>query len=131
MEPSATKAVPRVHWLGERLAECSEVIHTLPEEEISFDNNPIKIDLERTGVGLNDRLFGQSLGGMRPAALQKSIKRTHIACYIKPQFPVPMDLVIKQLSMLNIKRTKRGQFIRQRKHQKVFTFWDVNPNWDK
>ena len=89
MEPSVPKARPRVDWLKAQLAQSAEVVHELPEEEIFFNNEPTIIGYEGTGIGLNDRLFGSTLAGSKPAALQKSIKRTHIAALVKPKFPVP------------------------------------------
>jgi len=127
MEPSVLKARPRVDWLKAQLAQCSDVIHDSIEEEIFFNTDPIRIDLEGTNIGLNDRLFGQPLDGGKPLLLQ-SLKRTHIACRVKPQSPISMEQVQKQLSMLKLKRGKKGRFIRQPTPQG--TFWDKYPKWD-
>jgi len=128
MEPSVPKARPRVDWLKAQLAQRSGVLCEADEEEFFFNSDPIRIDYEGTNIGLNDRLFGQTLDGSRPQ-LQQSVKRTHIACIVKPQSPIPMEQVQKQLAMLNIKRGKKGRFIRQRGPQS--TFWDKYPDWDK
>jgi hypothetical protein len=129
MEPCVSKARPRVDWLRAQLAQSSEVINDKIEEEIFFNSDPIKIGFEDTNIGLNDRLFGQkALDGSKPV-LQRSLKRTHMACMVKPQSPISMEQVQKQLAMLNIRRGKRGRFIRQPRPQG--TFWDKYPNWDK
>lgn len=128
MEPSARNARPRVDWLKAQLAQSSEIIHEKDEEEIFFNSEPILIDYEGTNIGLNDRLFGHTLDGGRPK-LQQSVKRTHIACTAQPQSPIPMEQVYKQLAMLQLKRGKKGRFVRQPRPQS--TFWDIYPNWDK
>jgi len=128
MEPSVPKARPRVDWLKAQLAQCSEVILERAEEEIFFNSDPIHIDFEGTNIGLNDRLFGQTLDGSRPL-LQRSLKRTHIACRVKPQSPISMEQVQKQLAMLKLGRGKKGRFVRQTRPQG--TFWDKYPDWDK
>jgi len=128
MEPSARNARPRVDWLKAQFAQSSEVIHEKDEEEISFNSEPILIDYEGTNIGLNDRLFGQTLDGSRPK-LQQMVKRTHITCRAKPQSPISMEQVLKQLSMLDLKRGKKGRFIKQPRPQR--TFWDTYPDWDK
>jgi len=125
-EPSVPKATPRVNWLKIQLAQCSQVIHVKDEEEFSFSSDPLKIDFENTGIGLNDRLFGQVIGSGRPE-LMKSIKRTHMACRVIPRSPISVEDVNKQLAMLQIKRGAKGRFVRQSKPQ--YTFWDKQPAW--
>ena len=126
MEPSVPKARPRVDWVKSQLAQCSSVIYESVEEEIFFNSDPIKIDFEGTNIGLNDRLFGQVLDGSKPL-LQRSLKRTHIACRIHPQFPIPREQVNKQLAMLNFRRGKKGRFIRSTIPE-VKSFWDIYPD---
>ncbi|MGD0779788.1 MAG: hypothetical protein ABR954_03280 [Dehalococcoidales bacterium] len=128
VEPSAPNASPRINWIKTQLAECSNLINNMDEEEFLFDSEPLQIVYENTGVGLNDRLFGQNIDGSKPE-FKTSIKRTHMACTIEPQSPVSMEQVNKQLSMLNIKRGKKGRFVRRQRIEK--TFWDLYPNWDK
>ena len=122
MEPSVPKARPRVDWLKKQLVQSSELILDEGEEEIYFDLEPCKVELEETNIGLNDRLFGRSLEGGKPI-LQKSIKRTHIACMLKPHSPVTMEQVDSQLKKLQIRRGKKGQFIKQGNN----SFWDLCP----
>ena len=128
MEPSVPKARPRVDWLKSLLAQYSDVIHDKAEEEISFNSDPIRIDYEGTKSGLNDRLFGQILDGSRPH-LERSVKRTHIACRVRPRSPIPIGQVQRQLAQLELKRGVTGRFIRQPKPQS--TFWDKYPDWGK
>lgn len=125
-EPSARNAIPRVSWLKTQLAQCSEVVHARDEEEFLFDSEPLLIDFEGTGLGLNERLFGQSLDGSKPQ-LQTAIKRTHMACVVNPHSPISMEQVIKQLAMLNVKRTKKGYFVQKSRPQG--TFWDIDSDW--
>lgn len=130
MEPSARNARPRVDWLKVQLAQSSEVILENGEEEILFNSEPTLIKYEGTNIGLNDKLFGQTLDGSRPV-LQKSVKRTHIACRTKPQSPIPIDQVYRQLARLKIKRGKKGYFVSQSKASTPqYTFWDAYPDWD-
>ena len=128
MEPSVPKARARVDWLKSLLAQYSDVIHDKAEEEISFNSDPIRIDYEGTKSGLNDRLFGQILDGSRPH-LERSVKRTHIACRVRPRSPIPIEQVQRQLAQLELKRGVTGRFIRQPKPQS--TFWDKHPDWGK
>jgi hypothetical protein len=127
-EPSAPNASPRVNWLKSQLAQCSVVLYTMEEEEFFFDSEPLRISFENTGVGLNDRLFGQTIDGGKPQ-LMSSLKRTHIACVRRPQSPISIEQVQRQLAMLQLKRGKKGRFVRQPKPQG--TFWDIFPNWGK
>lgn len=108
-EPNAPKARPRVSWLEDRLAECSRVIMLDPRANVRFDHDPVKIELEGTGEGLNDRLFGTHVDGSRPT-LQADIVRTLLAATIKPLSPVAPELVQAQLRTLKIKRAKKGRF---------------------
>ncbi len=127
-EPSAPNASPRINWLKTQLAQCTDVILTSDEEEFFFDSGPLRIEFENTGIGLNDRLFGQTMDGSKPQ-LKTSLKRTHMACRTKPQSPISIEQVLKQLAMLQLKRGKKGRFVRQSKQQQ--TFWDKYPGWDK
>lgn len=108
MEPSAKKARPRVRWLIERLAECSEVIAYQEAQRITFDEEPFRIDYEQTGEGLNDRLYAS--GGPK---LQKSLIRISMACRIKPLSPISIEIIEEQLRILNVRRNK-GRFIKSK-----------------
>jgi hypothetical protein len=125
-EPSAPNASPRINWLKTQFAQCTNIVDSSDEEEFYFDSEPMQVDFERTGIGLNDRLFGQTIDGSKPL-LQNSIKRTHVTCRIEPQSPISMEQVLKQLAMLRLKRGKKGQFVRQDTPQS--TFWDMDPDW--
>jgi hypothetical protein len=111
-EPNAPKARPRVNWLENRLAECSQLIMLEQDAHVRFEHEPVKIELEGTGVGLNDRLFGRSVDGSRPT-LQTSITRTMMAAKITPFSPVSAELVEQQFRMVTIKRAKKGRFARR------------------
>lgn len=125
-EPSAPNASPRVSWLKTQLAQYSEVIHIRDEEEFFFDAEPLCIEFENTGIGLNDRLFGQTMDGSKPQLIS-SLKRTHMACRVKSKSPISMEQVLKQLAMLKIKRGEKGRFLKQTSSQS--TFWDKYPDW--
>jgi hypothetical protein len=124
MEPSVPKARPRVDWLKKQLVQYSDLILDEGEEEISFESEPFMIKLEGTNLGLNDRLFGQSMDGGKPI-LQKSVKRTHIACLLKPHSPVTMEQVDTQLKKLQMKRGKQGRFIKDKINK---SFWEIYPS---
>ena len=128
MEPSVPKARARVEWLRRQLAQSSDVILDVPEEEFVFDTEPTRIELEGTGDGLNDRLFDQPLDGRRPA-LQQTVKRTHLACVVRPRSPVPAEQVQRQLASLEAKRGPTGRFKKRPFPQQ--TFWDSFPEWVK
>lgn len=125
-EPSAPNASPRVNWLKIQLAQCSDVIYDRDEEEFFFNSEPLCIDFENTAIGLNDRLFGQTMEGSKPQ-LQTSIKRTLMACRKELQAPITMDQSLKQLSMLSLRRGAKGRFVKQPRPQR--TFWDEYPDW--
>ncbi|MBN1862523.1 MAG: hypothetical protein JW790_02640 [Dehalococcoidales bacterium] len=125
-EPSSLKASPRVNWLKTQLAQASELILIRDEEEFFFNSDPLRINFENTGVGLNDRLFGQTMDGSKPQ-LQTSIKRTLMTCRIEPRSPISMEQVLRQLAMLKLKRGAKGRFIRRPSPQA--TFWDEHPDW--
>jgi len=128
-EPSAPNASPRVNWLKIQLAQCSHVIPTNDDEEFLFDSEPLIINFENTGIGLNDRLFGVTVDGSKPQ-LMTSIKRTHMACRLEPQSPISMEQVLKQLATLKVKRSKRGYFVGQnKKTNPQLTFWDESSDW--
>ncbi len=105
MEPSAKKAQPRVKWLMERLIESSKVVLANNDEEIFFEEDPISINLEETGEGLNNRLFG----GQHGPHFENSFKRAHMACFVIPWSPIPIEDVQKQLDKFQVKREK-GKF---------------------
>jgi hypothetical protein len=128
-EPSAPNAAPRINWIKTQLAQYSEIIHSQDAEEFFFETEPTKIDFENTGIGLNDRLFGQIIDGDKPPILKTSLKRTHLACGIRPRSSVSIEQVTKQLAMLKLKRGVRGRFIKQEMPQG--TFWDNYPDWYK
>ncbi|MFC1957364.1 hypothetical protein ACFLX0_00900 [Chloroflexota bacterium] len=131
-EPSAPNASPRINWLKTQLAQCSNVIHVRDEEEFFFDSDPFQIDFENSGIGLNDRLFGESLDGGGKPQLFTSIKRTHMACRIEPQSPISIEQVLQQLAALKVRRGKKGYFIGQsKKVSPQLTFLDVSSDWGK
>lgn len=127
MEPSVPKARARVDWLRLILAQSSDVILDKAEEEFFFNYDPIRIDYEGTGNGLNDRLFGRVLDGSKPH-FEKSLKRTHIACVVRPRSPIPIEQIWKQLATIEYKRGVTGRFVRQPRPQ--LSFRDKFPNWD-
>ncbi len=133
MEPSIPKARPRVDWLKAQLAQCSQILHQQPEEEILFDHDPVMVEYEGTNTGLNDRLFGRVIDGGKPL-LQRSLKRTHVACRVMPGTPITREEIDRQLGMLRIKRGKEGRFLKvlpARQPSPQGTFWDSSPDWDK
>jgi hypothetical protein len=131
MEPSVPKARARVDWLRLILAQSSDIILDKAEEEFFFNYDPIRIDYEGTGNGLNDRLFGKvkALDDRRPPHFEKSLKRTHLACVIRPRSPIPMEQIWKQLTAIEYGRGVTGRFIRQSRPQ--LSFRDEFPNWDR
>ncbi len=133
MEPSIPQARPRVDWLKAQLAQCSQILHQQPEEEILFDHDPVMVEYEGTNTGLNDRLFGRVIDGGKPL-LQRSLKRTHVACRVMPGTPITREEIDRQLGMLRIKRGKEGRFMKvlpARQPSPQGTFWDSSPDWDK
>lgn len=123
MEPSVQKARARVDWLRLILTHCSDVILDKAEEEFLFNYDPIRIDYEGTGNGLNDRLFGKVLDGGKPH-FEKALKRTHIACVVRPRSPIPMEQIWKQLTTIEYRRGVTGRFGRETRQQKTFPDWD-------
>lgn len=111
-EPTAPKAWPRINWLRTRLGECTTVLKDDADAAIHFTEKPIEVAFEGTGKGLNDRLFGPSGDQNRPV-LQTSLRRTLMACLVKPQSPIPAEQVAQQLEELKVKREK-GRFVSSR-----------------
>ncbi|MBI5056758.1 MAG: hypothetical protein HZB61_09105 [Nitrospirae bacterium] len=105
MEPNAKKAQPRVKWLLERFVESTEIVLSNNDEDIVFTEEPICITLEETSEGLNDRLFNQP-----GPHFENSLKRTHMACFVKPWSPIPYEKVQEQLEKYQIRRAK-GKFV--------------------
>lgn len=108
-EPTAPKAWPRVNWLRQRLADRSRIVKNEPDAEIHFTVEPVRVALESTGKGLNDRLFGPSPNQSKPLLLT-SLRRTRMACVVMPQSPITPELVAQQLESLKVKREK-GRFV--------------------
>jgi len=108
-EPNAPKAKPRVNWLVDLLAKTSRMIMFEESANIHFDHDPVRVEFEGTGNGLNDRLFGRDIQGNRPI-LQTSIMRTLMATRMDPISPVSYELIGNQLQTLRIKRATKGRF---------------------
>lgn len=109
-ESNAPKAMPRVNWLVDSLTKSARMIMTEPRQEFSFDTDPVKIELEGTGDGLNDRLFGKSAGGRGPNLLN-SMSRAVFAAKIEPFSLISSQEIAEQLRVLRIKRSRKGRFV--------------------
>ena len=110
-EPPTAKAWPRVQWLRERLAECTRVLMSEPDSEVHFTSDPVNIELEGTGQGLNDRLFGRPRHSGKPV-MQRSLRRVLMACVASPRSPVSQEEVNQQLNTLKVERI-RGRFVKR------------------
>lgn len=129
-EPNAPKARPRVKWLVDRLVECARIKMLEERATVSFDHDPVKIDFERDGNGLNDRLFSASPDGSNPT-LQKEIQRTLVAAIVEPFSPVPSDLVQQQFRTLQLKRAKKGQFAQTNRNRDGLIGEPIFPGWEE
>lgn len=110
MEPSSERAEPRIHWLKQQLAQEAETINTGKGELYIFDAVPVCIVMNASDECLNYRLFGMRIGGSK-LTFETTIRRSHLACVKRPNSPITIDQVTKQLSDLDIKRGRRGAFL--------------------
>lgn len=129
MEPSSERAEPRIHWLKRQLYQESELIKSGKEELFTFETEPICIKMDSSSDCLNHRLFGIRIEGAKPT-FETTSKRSHLACFKKPNSPISMDQVTRQLSDLDIRRGRRGAYLpRHGKHEQQATFGYISNQW--
>lgn len=129
MEPSSERAEPRIHWLKRHLAQEAEIINSGKEEHYAFNAVPVCIEMNTSDECLNYRLFGMRIGGSK-LTFETTIRRSHLACIKRPNSPISMEQVMKQLSDLDIKRGRRGAFLsRHNLPEQQPSFGDISPEW--
>lgn len=129
MEPSAARAEPRIHWLKQQLSQETHLVETSKEEVFSFDSNPVLIETGDAEDSLNYRLFGKTIDGSR-LTLEKTVQRNHMACVKLPNSPLKLEEVAEQISRLEVKRGRKGEFLQRRVQasgQRTFT--DIDRSW--
>ena len=129
MEPSAGRAEPRILWLKQLITQESELVESSKEELFYFDTPPACIEMDSSKQCLNYRLFGMKIEGSKPT-FERHIQRSHMACIKRPNSPLSMEQVSKQLLSLETKRGRRGVFLpRHGQVRQQYTFGHINEQW--
>lgn len=129
MEPSSERAEPRIHWLKIQLAQETELIKSGKEDLFAFDTEPVCIKMDSSGDCLNHRLFGIRIRGAKPT-FETTSRRSHLACFKKPNSPISLEQVTRQLSDLDIKRGRRGDFLsKYGRVRQQYTFGYISEHW--
>lgn len=129
MEPSAPKAEPRIYKIKRQIAQQTDLISESKEETFRFIEAPIRINMGDSDDDLNYRLFKPSTDGSRPE-FNTSISRAHLASLKKPDSPITVEQMARQLSGLGVKRTRRGtSAYRRGKVGKQYTFVSISDEW--
>lgn len=130
MEPSAERAEPRIHLIKTLLAEETDVLDSKKEETFYFDTLPVCIEMDDSEECLNYRLFSAKIDGP-PPSFETRIQRSHMACVKKPDSPISMEQIARQLSSLERKRGRKGAFLaRYRLDRRQHTFADIDDQWE-
>jgi hypothetical protein len=83
MEPSASRAEPRIYEIKRQIAQQTDLIEESKEEIFHFIEAPVCIKMSDSDNDLNYRLFKPSSDGARPE-FDTSISRAHLSSLKKP-----------------------------------------------
>lgn len=129
MEPSASRAEPRIYQIKEQIVQQTDLIEESKEEIFYFDKAPIYIRRIESENDLNYRLFGNSINGPGPD-FETSISRAHMSCAKIPDSPITFEQTTSQIVRLGKKRGRRGEFsLRHNRVGRQYTFGSVSDNW--
>ena len=129
MEPSAPRAEPRIYSIKEQILQQSELIDVSKEEVFNFTEEPVCIKNDNSKNDLNSRLFGSGKDGLRPE-FNTFIERAHMSSLKKPDSPITIEQIAQQLSLLGIKRVRKGPSAYQRPRiGNQYTFVSVSDKW--
>ncbi len=129
MEPSASRAEPRIYRIKEQLIQQTDLIEENKEEIFYFNEAPVCIKKSNSEDDLNYRLFGPSTDSSQPD-FETSISRAHMSSVKKPDSPITMEQVALQLSKLGIKRGRKGaSAFRRPRVGPQYTFVSVSDDW--
>jgi len=130
MEPSASRAEPRIYRIKEQLVQQTDLIEESKEEIFHFTEAPVCINISDSEDDLNYRLFGHSTDGSRSPDFEPSISRAHTSSVKKPDSPITMEQIAQQLSRLGVKRGRRGAVaFRRRRVGAQYTFVSISDKW--
>lgn len=107
-EPSATRAWPRIKWIRQLLLQYSTVIIDEPNENISFETEPIMIELK----GVNHRLFSREFE-RNPPEFETTLSRVIMACHMIPPEPFSSQRYEQLRRLFSIRRDKKGKIMKE------------------
>jgi len=129
MEPSAPNAEPRIYVIKEQLAQQTELIEQSKEEIFHFTQSPVSINIDDSISDLNYRLFKLKKDGAR-LDFETYISRAHLSALKKPDSPITNEQMARQLSILGIKRTRKGSLAYRRgRVGPQYTFVSISDEW--
>lgn len=129
MEPSALRAEPRIYIIKEQLVQQTDLIEQSKEEIFNFTEAPVCVKMGDSNDDLNYRLFGPSTDSSMPD-FDTSISRAHMSSVKKPDSPITMEQIARQLSRLGIKRSRKGAVaFRRGRVGPQYTFVSISDDW--
>jgi hypothetical protein len=129
MEPAAPRAEPRIYEIKRQIAQQTDLIKESKEEAFHFTEAPVCIKMSDSNDDLNYRLFKPSTGGARPE-FDTSISRAHLSSLKKPDSPITIEQMARQVLRLGVKRPRRGtSAYRRGRIGPQYTFAYVSDDW--
>jgi hypothetical protein len=129
MEPSALRAEPRIYIIKEQIIQQTDLIEESKEEIFYFNEAPVCIKMSNSEDDLNYRLFGPSADSSR-TDFETSISRAHMSSVKKPDSPITIEQMARQLSKLGVKRGRKGAgAFRRGRVGPQYTFVSISDDW--
>jgi hypothetical protein len=107
-EPAAKKALPRIKWIRQLLLQYSTVIIDELNENISFQAEPIMIELK----GVNHRLFSKDFG-KNPPDFETTLNRVIMACHMTPPEPFSSQQYEQLRRQFAVRRDRKGKIMKE------------------
>jgi hypothetical protein len=107
-EPSSKKIWPRIKWLRELLLNYSTVIIDERNENISFEAEPIMIELK----GVNHRLFSREYE-KNPPEFETTLNRVIMACRMIPPEPFSYQHYEQLRRLFLVRRDSKGKIMKE------------------
>jgi hypothetical protein len=129
MEPAAPRAEPRIYRIKEQIVQQSNLIKESKEEIFQFIEAPVCIKMGDSNDDLNYRLFKPSTEGASPE-FDTSISRAHLSSLKKPDSPITIEQMARQVLRLGVKRPRRGtSAYRRGRVGSQYTFASISDEW--
>jgi len=106
-EPSAKKALPRIQWIRKLLLQHSIKIIDELNENISFEAEPIMIELK----GVNHLLFSKDFG-KNPPDFETTLNRVIMACRMIPPEPFSSQQYEQLRRLYAVRRDRKGKIMK-------------------